>query len=78
MPIFSAITTFIDALSTAGLAEASEQIQSIQLRQAYDSTLPALTRAGIVEKLSTTREQTGNRLTTNMIADLDLLIGFLK
>ena len=78
MPIFSAITTFIDALSAADLGEASEQIQSIQLRQAFDSTLPALTRAGIVEKLSTTREQTGNRLTTNMIADLDLLMGFLK
>jgi hypothetical protein len=34
--------------------------------------------AGIIERLSTTREQKGNRLTTNMIADLDLLMGFLK
>jgi hypothetical protein len=34
--------------------------------------------AGGVERLSTTCEQTGNRLTTNMIADLDLLMGFLK
>jgi hypothetical protein len=75
MPVFSAITTFIDALGKPGLDDAPEQIQSIQLRQSLDTAMPALSRAGLAETLTASREQKGGRLITNLLADLDVLMG---
>ena len=78
MPVFSAITTFIDALATPGLDDAPEQVQSIQLRQALDDAMPALSRAGLAERLTATREQTGARLINAILQDLEKLEALLQ
>lgn len=62
MPVFFAVTTFINALGQPGLDDAPEQVQSIQLRQALDSVMPALSRARLAESLAASRELTGNQL----------------
>jgi hypothetical protein len=73
MPVFSAITTFIDALDQPGLDDAPEQIQSIQLRQALDAAMPALSRAGIAESLTAYRKLQGSRLLDAIHQDLKQL-----
>ena len=57
----SAISTFTE-LGQPGLNEAPTQVQSIQLRQALDAAMPALSRAGLAESLHASRELTGIRL----------------
>jgi hypothetical protein len=73
MPIFFAATTFIDALCQPGLDEASEQIQSIHLRQALDDAMPALARAGLAEKLAASRKLTGAHFINALLEDLNQL-----
>lgn len=73
MPVFSAITTFIDALGQPGLDDAPEQVQSIQLRQALDSAMPALSRAGLAESLTASRKLTGTQLIDAIHEDLNKL-----
>lgn len=73
MPVFSAITTFIDALGQPGLDDAPEQFQSIQLRQALDAAMPALSRAGIAESLTASRKLQGGRLIDAIHQDLNQL-----
>lgn len=73
MPVFSAITTFIDALSQPGLDDAPEQIQSIQLRQALDAAMPALSRAGLAESLTASRKLQGSQLIDAFHQDLNKL-----
>lgn len=70
MPLFSAISTFIDALDHPGLDDAPEQIQSIQLRQALDHAMPALSRAGLAEILTASRNLGGTRLIDAIKEDL--------
>ena len=70
MPVFSAITTFIDALGQPGLDDALEQVQSIQLRQALDAAMPALSRAGLAESLTASRKLTGTQLINAVHEDL--------
>lgn len=70
MPTFSAITTFIDALGQLGLDIAPEQIQSIHLRHALDSAMPALSRAGLAESLTASRKLTGIPLINAIQEDL--------
>jgi hypothetical protein len=77
MPVFSAVTTFIDAIGVSGLDHESEQIQSIQIRQALDSAMPALTRAGLAVGLAATREQTGARMIDAIQQDLEKLEAML-
>jgi hypothetical protein len=78
MPVFSAITTFIDALGEPGLDDSPEQIQSIQLRQALDAAMPALSRAGLAESLTASRKLTGTRLIAAIHEDLDKLVRILE
>ncbi len=78
MPVFSAITTFIDALGEPGLDDAPEQIQSIQLRQALDAAMPALSRAGLAESLTASRKLTGTQLIDAMQEDLNNLVQILE
>jgi len=73
MPVFSAVTTFIDALAAPGLDDAPEQVQSIQLRQALDAAMPALSRAGLAESLTATRKLTGSQLIAAIYDDLEKL-----
>lgn len=73
MPVFSAITTFIDALGQPGLDDAPEQVQSIQLRQALDAATPALSRAGLAESLTASRKLTGLQLIYAIHEDLSKL-----
>jgi hypothetical protein len=73
MPVFSAITTFIDALGQPGLDDAPEQVQSIQLRQALDAAMPALSRAGLAEGLTASRKLTGTQLIAAIHEDLEKL-----
>jgi hypothetical protein len=73
MPVFSAITTFIDALGEPGFGDAPEQIQSIQLRQALDAAMPALSRAGLAETLTASRRLTGSQLIAAIHDDLEKL-----
>lgn len=73
MPVFSAITTFIDALGQPGLDDAPEQVQSIQLRLALDATMPALARAGLAESLTASRKLTGSQLIDAVQEDLNKL-----
>lgn len=73
MPVFSAIATFIDALGQPGLDDAPEQVQSIQLRQALDAAMPALSRAGLAESLTTSRSWTGSQLIAAILEDLETL-----
>jgi len=70
MPVFSAITIFIDALGQPGLDDAPEQVQSIQLRQTLDAAMPALSRAGLAESLTASRKQTGSQLIDAIHEDL--------
>lgn len=78
MPVFSAITTFIDALGQPGLDDAPEQVQSIQLRLALDAAMPALSRAGLAESLTASRKLQGNRLLDAIHQDLNQLEHVLK
>jgi hypothetical protein len=73
MPVFSAITTFIDVLGQSGLDDAPEQVQSIQLRQALDTAMPALSRAGLAESLTASRKLTGSQLISAIRDDLGKL-----
>ena len=73
MPVFSAIATFIDALGQPGLDDAPEQVQSIQLRQALDAAMPALSRAGLAESLTASRKLTGTQLINAIHEDLNKL-----
>ncbi len=73
MPVFSAITTFIDALDQPGLDDAPEQVQSIQLRKALDAAMPALSRAGLAESLTASRKLTGTQLINAIHEDLKKL-----
>ena len=73
MPVFSAITTFIDALGQPVLDDAPEQVQSIQLRQALDTAMPALCRAGLAESLTASRKLTGSQLIAAIHDDLGKL-----
>ena len=70
MPVFSAITTFLDALGQPGLDDAPEQVQSIQLRQALDTAMPALSRAGLAESMTASRKLTGTQLINAIHEDL--------
>jgi hypothetical protein len=78
MPVFSAITTFIDALGQPGLDDAPEQIQSIHLRQALDAAMPALSRAGIAESLIVSRKLQGSQLIDAIHQDLNQLENALE
>ncbi len=78
MPIFSAITTFIDALGQPGLDDAPEQVQSIQLRKALDAAMPALSRAGLAENLTASRKLTGTQLIDAIHEDLKKLEHILE
>lgn len=78
MPVFSAITTFIEALGQPGLDDAPEQVQSIQLRQALDSAMPALSRAGLAESLTASRKLTGAQLIDAIQEDLNKLVQTLE
>lgn len=78
MPVFSVINTFIEALGQPGLDDAPEQIQSIQLRQALDAAMPALSRAGFAETLTASRKLTGAQLITAIHQDLEFLMGILN
>jgi hypothetical protein len=73
MPVFSAIKTFIDALGEPSLNDATEQIQSIQLRHALDAAMPALSRAGLAESLTASRSLTGSQLIEAIHYDLNKL-----
>lgn len=73
MPTFSAMTTFIDSFDQPGLDEASVQIQSIQLRQTLDAAMPALSRAGLAETLSSSRKLTGTQLINAINEDMENL-----
>jgi hypothetical protein len=73
MPVFSAVTTFAEALGEPGLDLQPEQIQAIHLRQALDAAMPALNRAGISHHLSASRDLTGGRLIRAFFEDLEML-----
>jgi len=77
MPVFSAITTFIDALGQPDLDDAPEQVQSIHLRQTLDAAMPALSRAGLAESLNATRKLNGTQLITAIQQDLEKLEAIL-
>ncbi len=78
MPVFSAITTFITAIGEPGLDGFPEQVQSIRLRQALDEAMPAISRAGLVETLSASRNLTGHQLIFAIQDDLEKLAKFLQ
>jgi hypothetical protein len=71
MPVSSAIATFIHTFAQPGLDDAAEQIQSIQLRQALDAAMPALSRAGFAERLTASRKLTGAQLINAIHEDLN-------
>jgi len=73
MPVFSAITTFIDAFGQPGLDDSPEQVQSIHLRHALDAAMPALSRAGLAESLTASRKLTGTQLIDAIHEDLKKL-----
>jgi len=73
MPVFCAITTFVTALGEPGLDDLPEQVQSIQLRQALDAAMPALSRAGLAEAMSASRKLTGTQLISALLDDLEQL-----
>jgi hypothetical protein len=78
MPIFSAINTFCSALDQPGLDDASVQVQAIQLRQALDAAMPALSGAGLAESLTASRKMTGTQLIDAVNEDLQKLESFLS
>ena len=78
MPVFSATTTFIDTLGSPGLDAAPQQVQSIQLRHALDTAMPALSRAGLAESLTASRKLTGTQLIDAIHEDLTQLEHILK
>lgn len=73
MPVFSALHIFVDALGEARLDEASPQIQSIELRQAIATAMPALTQAGLVQRLAASGKQSGEGLIAAFFVDLEML-----
>jgi len=77
MPMFSAIHTIYNALDQPGLDNASVQVQAIQLRQALDAAMPALSAAGLVENLTASRTMTGSQLIHAIHDDLEKLESFL-
>lgn len=73
MPIFSAASTYLAALGEPALDKRPERIQAIQLRQALDDAMPALSRAGLAESLSASRNLTGSRLISAIHDDMEKL-----
>ena len=71
MPVFAAITTFINAIGQPGLDDDPEQVQSIQLRQALAAAMPTLSRVRLAESLTATRKLTGTQLINAIHADLN-------
>ncbi len=74
MPLFAAIARFADALAMPGLDERSESFQGIQLREALDQAMPALTRAGHAHQMQTTRDMGGAELIQSLLADLEIIL----
>jgi hypothetical protein len=71
MPVFSGITTFVTALSEPGLDDLPEKVQAIQLRQALDTAMPALSRAGLAKTMTASRKLTGAELIFAIHHDLE-------
>ena len=78
MPVFSGITTFVTALSEPGLDDLPEKVQAIQLRQALDTAMPALSRAGLAKTMTASRKLTGAELISAIHRDLEKLIQTLQ
>lgn len=75
MPLFSAVTRFVEALGTPGLDESSEAFQSIRLREALVDASPALAQAGRAHTMQATPDLRGTALITALLSDIESLPG---
>ena len=75
MPLFAAITRFVEILALPGIDEKSESFQAIKLREALDEAMPSLLRAGLAHKLRSSRDLRGADLVQSFLADIDSLPG---
>ena len=73
-PLFKVFTTFLETLSLPGLDERSEHFQAVQFREALDSVLPALNRAGLTPELTSSSELRGKALIDSVIKDIDAIL----
>lgn len=71
MPVFSGISTFVTALGEPGLDDLPEKVQAIQLRDALDTAMPALARAGLAKNMTASRTLTGAELISAIHHDLE-------
>ncbi|MBP9225810.1 MAG: hypothetical protein KBF76_18195 [Verrucomicrobiales bacterium] len=69
-PVFKVILTFLETLSMPDLDEHSERFQAIQFREALDSALPSLQRAGLVTKFRSSPDMNGRALIESIMADI--------
>ena len=74
MPYFEAIRIFAETLDQPGLAEKSEQLQSIRFREALDRATPALAQAGRLYQMRANREMRGQVLIETLLADIESLV----
>lgn len=73
-PVFKVFTTFLDTLSQPGIDERSEHFQAVQFREALDSVLPALNRAGLATDLTSSSELRGKALIDSLLKDIDTIL----
>jgi len=73
-PLFKIFTTFLETLSLPGIDERSEHFQAVQFREALDSVLPALNRAGLTTDLTSSPELRGNALIDAILTDIDAIL----
>ncbi len=73
-PVFKLFTSFLETLSQAGLEERSEQFQAVQFREALDSVMPALNRAGLSTALTSSSNLRGNDLVDSLLKDIDAIL----
>jgi len=73
-PLFNAFATFLETLSQPGLDERSESFQAVQFREALDSVLPALNRAGLATEFTATPNLRGKALVASLLNDIDAIL----
>lgn len=74
MPLFSAVTRFVEVLGSPALDEKSEHFQAIQLHDALIDATPALVQAGRAHTMQATSHLRGHALITALLADFEALL----
>lgn len=74
MPLFSAMIGFAQTLGLSGIDEKSQNFQAIQLREALEQAMPALSQCGKIFSMQSSPELRASELISALLADIEALI----